>query len=383
MKVYLDNNATTPLDGGVKKRMNEVDDIYGNPSSLHSYGVRARSIVESGRKNIAEILNCSEDELIFTSGGTESDNIAIQGHIKKTYKKHIVTTRVEHHAVLNVFKYLEKNGYRVSWIDVDKKGRVKTSDIVKELNRNTALVSVILANNETGTVQPVKEISGAVKNYSEDIAVHTDAVQAMGKMPLDIKNLGVDMLSLSGHKFNGPKGTGLLYVKKSLNISPVMYGGHHEKGLKPGTENVAGIAGLAAAVKVAFERLDRTTQKILKLKKRLWKGINKNIDKVKLNGDWDSTLSNTLNVGFKNVEGESIVMMLDMEGIAVSTGSACTSETLEHSHVLKAMGVKAVFSQGSVRFSLGKANTVEDIDYVLEKLPPIIDRLRKMSPLKD
>ncbi|MGM0441562.1 MAG: cysteine desulfurase family protein [Elusimicrobiota bacterium] len=381
MEVYLDNNATTQLAKEVKKRINKVTDIYGNPSSLHKYGNRARNIVEKSRDKLSKILNCSAEEIIFTSGGTEADNIAILGYLKNSEKKHIVTTRVEHHAVLNVFKYLEKNGYDVTWLEVDENGRISPSQLKKALNKQTALVSIILANNEVGTVQPVKEAVKEVKDYSEDIMVHTDAVQAMGKMEINVSDMGVDLLSLSGHKFNGPKGTGLLYLKQGVNLSPIMFGGHHEHGLKPGTENVPGIAGLALAAGMASGGLESTTKKFYRLKKRLWNGISEKINNVRLNGNFDNTLSNTLNVSFKGVEGESIVMMLDMEGIAVSTGSACTSETLETSHVLKAMEVEPIFTQGAIRFSLGKDNTEEEIDYVIKKLPPIIDRLRKMSPV--
>ncbi|MFC2061932.1 cysteine desulfurase family protein [Elusimicrobiota bacterium] len=382
MKVYLDNNATTPLAEEVRKEMDEVQDSFGNPSSLHQFGVTARNIIDTARSRVSSALGCEVNEVVFTSGGTESDNLAIQGFLKSSKKKHIITSKVEHHAVLNLFKYLEKNGYTVSWIDVDEYGCIDPQEVVAELKDDTALVSIMMANNETGTIYPLKDITGKVKDFSSDIIVHTDAVQAFGKMALDVKDIGVDMMSVSAHKINGPKGMGALYIKKRTKVTQLVFGGHHEKGIRPGTENVAGIAGLGKAAEMAVKDMDKKNGKLLELKNKLKKGIESNIKNVKVNGHPERCLANTLNISFENVEGESIIMMLDMEGVGVSTGSACTSGTLESSHVLGAMGVDPVMSQGSIRFSLGKYNTEQEIDYVIEKLPPVIERLRKMSPLE-
>lgn len=346
--------------------------------------MKARNIVEKARRQVSESLGCDADEVIFTSGGTESNNIAIQGYLKFAKKKHIITSKIEHHAVLNVLKNFQKNGYEVRWIDVDKYGVVKVDEVIRALKDDTAFISIMMANNEVGTVQPIKEIVKRVKEYSQKIIIHTDAVQAFGKVHFNVKDIGVDMLSISAHKINGPKGVGALYIRKGLKIKKLFFGGHHERGLRAGTENVAGIAGFGVASKEAIGNLKENNIKLWKLRDRLQKGIEENIKNIKINSPSvsSSSLSNTLNISFRNVEGESIIMMLDMEGIAVSTGSACTSGTLEPSHVLLAMGVDAATSQGSIRFSLSKYNTSEEIDYVIEKLPPIIERLRKMSPLE-
>ncbi len=382
MKVYLDNNATTPVSDEVKKEMIFAIDIYGNPSSLHQFGVEARNIVEKARRRVAETLGCDGQEIIFTSGGTESDNLAVRGYLKTTSKKHIITSATEHHAVYNIFNELEKEGYRVTRIGVDKNGTVDINQLKEELTEDTAIVSIMLANNETGTVQPVGEIVSAVKSMFPHIIVHTDAVQALGKLKFSVKELGVDLLSVSAHKINGPKGIGALYIKKGVRIKHLVSGGHHEKNVRPGTENVAGIAGFGCAAEIAVSKIDEVNDILEKLKLKLIKGVKEKIKNIKINSDAEKTLSNTVNISFNNVEGESIIMMLDMDGIAVSTGSACTSGSLEPSHVLKAMGVDPVAAQGSIRFSMGKYTTEEEIDYLLEKLPPVIERLRKMSPLE-
>ncbi len=386
MKVYFDNNATTPLSSLVRKEMERAADNYGNPSSIHSFGVQARNIVEKSRRKIASALNCEADDIIFTSGGTESDNLAIFGTLsnlkKKTDKKHIITSRIEHHAVLNVFKYLEKNGYEVSWLDVDEYGSVNPEDVKKALRETTIFVSIMLANNEVGVIEPLKKITSLIKEKNPDIVVHTDSVQAFGKINCNVQNLGVDLLTISAHKINGPKGVGALYIRKGLKINKIVFGGHHERGIRPGTENVISIAGFGMAAELAQKEFDENNKKLQYLKDRLMAGIEKNIKNIKVNSHSEKCLSNTLNISFNNVEGEGIIMMLDMEGIAVSSGSACTSGSLETSHVMVAMRVNPVSAQGSIRFSLGKNNTSEEIDYVIEKLPPIIERLRKMSPLQ-
>ncbi len=382
MRVYLDNNSTTPISDEVKKEIVSAMDVYGNPSSLHQFGVEARNIVEKARLRIAQALGCDNQEIIFTGGGTESDNLAVRGYLKTTSKKHIITSAIEHHAVYNMFNELEKEGYRVSRIGVDKNGILDIEQLKEHLSEETAIVSIMLANNETGAVQPIAEVVSAVKSIYPHIIVHTDAVQAFGKMKFKVKDLGVDLLSVSAHKINGPKGVGALYVRKGVKIKHLVSGGHHERNIRPGTENVAGIAGFGLAAELSVSGIDRNNGQLEKLKIKFIKGIRESIDNITVNGDPEKTLSNTVNVSFNNVEGESVIMMLDMHGIAVSTGSACTSGSLEPSHVLKAMGADPVSSQGSIRFSMGKYTTEDEIDYLLEKLPSVIERLRKMSPLE-
>jgi len=382
MKVYLDNNSTTPLSPEAAEEIRKAEVFFGNPSSNHSDGMAAKNILEESRVRTARALGAKPEEIIFTSGGTESNNLAVLGVLEKTDKKHLITTKIEHHSVLNVFKKLEKRGYKVSWIGVDADGMVDIEKLMNEVTRDTALVSIMLANNEVGTVQPVDRIAKQIKEISEDIIVHTDAVQAIGKMPLSMDNLGVDLLSVSGHKIYGPKGTGALYVRKGTGIKSVFSGGHQENNLRPGTENVQGAAGLGRAAEEAAEKLKENIEHYAKLKKRLKQGILESVKNVTVNGSDENTLPNTLNLSFNNIEGESVIMMLDMEGIAVSTGSACTSDSLEPSHVLRAMGADPASAQGSVRFSIGKQNTEEEIDYVIEKIPPIVENLRRMSPLE-
>ncbi|NLB34970.1 MAG: IscS subfamily cysteine desulfurase [Elusimicrobia bacterium] len=382
MEVYLDNNATSPISEKVAEAIKDSFAYYANPSSVHSLGIRVRNFMDDARNKVALALGVSKEEIIFTSGGTESDNLAILGSLKKTSKKHIVTSLVEHHAVLNLFKQLEKEGYEVTYLPVDKDGIVDLDSLSDCLRPDTALVSIMYANNETGAIQPIEKAVQIVKNMSEKIIFHTDAVQAFGKLPLSLRSIPIDMASVSAHKINGPKGVGALYVRKGLKIMPLFRGGHHEYGMRPGTENIMGIAGFGAASDEAVENLSSSIEKYTFLKKRLWEGIYKTIPRVLLNGGLDKTLPNTLNVSFTNIEGESIIIMLDLEGIAVSSGSACTSGSLESSHVLSAMGVPAAAAQGSIRFSFGRYNTEEEVDYVLEKLPPIVSRLRAMSPLE-
>jgi cysteine desulfurase len=382
MNVYFDNNATTPVLDGVKKEVSRVMDIFANPSSLHGMGTDARSIIDLSRKTLSGSIGCEPEEIIFTSGGTESNNIAIQGFLKTSKKKHIITSKIEHHAVLNVFQYLSKNGYEVSWMAPDEDGIISAESVRHTLRPDTAFVSIMTANNEIGTIQPISEISKVIKEYSKEIVFHTDAVQALGKIDFDVKKMGVDMLSVSAHKINGPKGIGALYIRKGLKIKPVYFGGKHERSLRPGTENTHGIAGFGKAVESGFSGLDEKYEYVKKLRDLLRDGIEKSISNIKINGHREKVLPNTLNVSFRNVEGESIMMMLDMEGICVSTGSACSSGSLEPSHVLTSMGLDPADAQGSIRFSLGHFNTTEEVEYVLEKLPPVIERLRKMSPLE-
>ncbi len=381
-RIYLDHNATSPLDKRILEAMYPyLSEKFGNASSLHSFGQEARNAVEKARESVAALLNADPSEIIFTSGGTESDNMALKGYIWKNREKgnHIITSSIEHHAVLNPLKRLEKKGFKVTYLPVDGGGRVNPDDLKQAITADTILISIMMANNEVGVIEPIEELVKIARE--KGIAFHTDAVQAVGKIEVDVKKLGVDFLSLSAHKIYGPKGVGVLYIRKGERIEPLITGGHHERNLRAGTENVPGIVGLGEAAKIAREERIEEAERISQLRDRLEKGIMENIPHVRINGDVNNRLPNTLNVSFEYVEGESIILNLDLQGIAVSSGSACTSGSLEPSHVLLAMGVPPVPAQGSVRFSLGKDNTEEEIDRVLEVLPPIIDKLRKLSPL--
>lgn len=381
-QVYLDNNATTRMrDEVLEAMLPYLKDIYGNASSVHQFGRTARAAIDAARIKVAALLGAaSPEEIIFTSGGTESDNYAIKGvaYALKGKGNHIITSAIEHHAVYNTCKFLEKEGYKVTYLGVDQYGMINPDDLRKAITDKTILISIMYANNETGTIEPVEEIGKIAKE--KNIYFHTDAVQAVGKVPFSVKDMNIDLLAMSSHKIYGPKGMGALYMKKGVKATPQMYGGHHEMNKRAGTENVPGIVGLGKASELALKDMPEEG-KIKELRDYLFKGITSKIDDVKLNGHPEKRLPNTLNVSFTYLEGESIILNLDMEGIAASTGSACTSGTLMPSHVLSAMGVDAVNTQGSVRFSLGRDNTREEMDYVIGVLPPIIKRLRAMSPL--
>ena len=382
-RVYLDHNATSPMDPRVLEAMLPYyKERFGNASSVHEFGRTARMAVEDARDTVGKFINAANpNEIVFTSGGTESDNFAIKGitHALRKKGNHIITSLIEHGAVLNTCKFLEKEGFEVTYVPVDKYGVVDVDVLKNSLTDKTILVSVMLANNEVGTIEPLKEIAEIVQK--KGVLLHTDAVQAMGKIPVNVQELGVDLLSLSGHKIHAPKGVGALYIRKGVKITSYQHGGHHERARRAGTENVPGIVGLGKAIEIAQKDMKKDTDYILSLRERLYNGIKNNIKEVSLNGHPDKRLPNTLNIGFKYLEGESILLNLDLEGIAVSTGSACTSGTLEPSHVLTSMKVDPADAQGAIRFSLGKENTEEEIDYVIKALPPIIERLRKMSPL--
>jgi len=381
-KVYLDHNATTPTHPEVVKAMLPYyGKIYGNPSSIHQFGQEARKAIDEAREKVADFIGAIQEEIIFTSGGTEADNFAIKGiaYANEKKGKHIITSSIEHHAVLNPCKYLEKQGFQVTYLPVDKYGLVDPDEVEKAITKETILITIMHANNEIGTIEPIAEIGKIAKE--KGICLHTDAVQTVGKIPVNVNKLNIDSLSLSAHKIYGPKGIGGLYVHKGIRIQPLIEGGHHEKNRRAGTENVPAIVGLGKAVEIAKTTLDKESIYLTNLRDGLCSGIGEKIDSVYLNGHPGKRLPNTLNMSFEFVEGESIILNLDMKGIAVSSGSACTSGSLEPSHVLKAMGVEPAIAQGSVRFSLGKDNTEEDIDYVLEVLPEIIVRLRAMSPL--
>ncbi len=381
--VYLDNNATTRMREEVLEAMLPFyEATYGNASSIHQFGRAARVAVDRARQEVADLLGAaSPEEIIFTSGGTESDNFAVKGVAYALKKKgnHIITSAIEHSAILNASRALEKDGYKVTYLPVDKHGLVDPDKVDKAITDKTILISIMYANNEVGTIEPVNEIGAIAK--SRGIYFHTDAVQAIGKVPLEVKNMPVDLMSMSAHKIYGPKGVGAIYIRKSTKISAIMHGGHQEIGKRAGTENVPGLVGLGKAAELAKIEVSQEAKKLRELRDYLYKGITGSIPHTRLNGDPEKRLPNTVNIGFKYLEGESIMLNLDMEGIAVSTGSACTSGTLEPSHVLTAMGVDAADAQGSIRFSLGRDNTKEEIDYVVSALSPIIQRLREMSPL--
>jgi len=378
--IYVDNNATTRVAPEVLEEMLPYfSEFYGNPSSMHTFGGMVEHKVAEARERVGRLLGASPEEIIFTSCGTESDSTAIRAAIlSNPNKKHIVTSRVEHPAVKNLYEYLSKNGYRVTFVPVDRKGRLDLDYLYKSLDEDTAIVSIMWANNESGVIFPIEEIGGVLKE--KGIVFHTDAVQAVGKIPMDLKNTSVDMLSLSGHKLHGPKGVGALYVRKGTKYSPFLIGGHQEKGRRGGTENVASIIGLGKASELAGANLSDENTRIKRLRDKLENEILKRVPNTMINGDRDNRLPNTTSIAFEYVEGESILLMMDEYGICASSGSACTSGSLEPSHVLRAMGVPFTAAHGSIRFSLSIYNTEKEIDFIIEKLPPIIERLRELSP---
>ncbi|MGC9436278.1 MAG: cysteine desulfurase NifS [Methanomicrobiales archaeon] len=381
-QIYMDHAATTPTHPDVVAAMRPYfTDRFGNPSSLYGRATVAREAVAGARGQVAAALGADPDEIFFTAGGTESDNWAIKGAAAARKKEgdHIITTAIEHHAVLHTCQYLEEQGYRVTYLPVDGHGRVDPADVEEAITPATTLISVMAANNEVGTLQPVAEIGEIARNHG--ILFHTDAVQAIGAVPIDVDDLNADLLSLSAHKFYGPKGTGALYIRKGTRIHNLIHGGGQERRRRAGTENVPGIVGLGAAIERATADIGGHTRPIAALRDRLIAGILETIPESRLNGHPTGRLPNNVNVAFRYVEGESILLMLDHHGIAASTGSACTSATLEPSHVLLALGLSHEEAHGSLRLTLGEANTDEDVDAVLAVLPGIIERLRSMSPL--
>ncbi len=379
-RIYMDHNATTPLREEVLEAMLPyLREAFGNASSLHTYGMQARRAIEAAREQVATALGARPREIVFSGCGTESDNHAIKGIARGDRGDHVITSQIEHKAVLETCQYLEKQGVRVTYLPVDEYGMVSAADVAQAITGQTVLVSVMFANNEVGTIQPIAEIGRVCQERG--ICFHTDAVQAVGKLPFDVKELGIDMLSLSAHKFYGPKGVGALYVRKGLKVDSLLHGGHQERGRRAATENVASIVGLGKAIELRLEEMAPEAERLTALRERLYSGITERIDHVHLNGHPTERLPGTLDVGFEYIEGEGIIIGLDIAGVAVSSGSACTSASLEASHVLLAMGVEAGLAQGSIRFSLGRGNTGADVDYVLETLPPIVERLRSMSML--
>ncbi|MFW9988563.1 MAG: cysteine desulfurase family protein [Candidatus Odinarchaeota archaeon] len=388
--IYLDNAATTPMDPRVIDEINKhFLETYGNSSSLHSIGQKAGQVLSKSREIIASFINANRDDIFFTSSGTEADNLAIFGVASKNKERgnHIITSSIEHHAVENPYKELEKNGFELTFLPVDKYGLIDLIDLEDTITSKTLLMSIMFANNEIGTIEPIKEIGIIAKKHN--IIFHTDAVQAFGKVPIDVNDMNIDLLSASAHKLYGPKGVGLLYIRnKGIRegwgkfIDPIMYGGGHERNMRPSTVNVPGIAGFAKAVEIAKSEMELESQRQIKLRDKIINWITKNIEDTYLNGHPTKRLPNNVNIIFKYIEGESIVLDLDSEGIATSTGSACSSESLEPSHILLAIGIKPEDAHGSLRISIGRFTSEEDIDYFLEKLPPIIERLRKISPIK-
>ena len=378
--IYFDNNATTAVSREVFEEMKPYFcEYYGNPSSMHSFGGNVSKKIAQARQRVARLVGCEEEEIIFTSGGTESDNAAIVGSAAAFKgRKKIITSGVEHQAVLEACRGLESRGYEIVEIGVDSKGRLDAAELKDQLDDNTAVVSIMHANNETGTIFEIEKIAEMVT--SKGINFHTDAVQAVGKLGLDLSKSCVSMLSLSGHKLHGPKGVGVLYVRKGTRFSPFMRGGHQEGGRRAGTENVPGIIGLGKACEMAGKNLRKEKTYVKGLRDRLEKGLLERCEDCFVNGDVENRLVNTSNISFEYIEGESILMMLDSCGICASSGSACTSGSLEPSHVLRAMGVPFTAAHGSIRFSLSVYNTEAEVDYALEKVPQIISRLREMSP---
>ncbi len=383
-QVYLDNNATCMVSPGVRDVMLPFfGELYGNPSSMHNFGGQVAVHVKAAREKVAALLNASPEEIVFTSCGTESDNHAIRGVLEANpEKKHIVTTKVEHPAVLNVYRFLEKKkGYRVTILPVSKQGDLNLDELRAALTPDTAILSVMAANNETGTLFPIDEIGAIAKE--KGVIFHTDAVQAVGKIPIDLKKIPADLLSLSGHKLHTPKGIGALFIRKGTRINPFMIGGHQENGRRAGTENVPYVVALGKACEEAMNDIFEENNRVRKLRDKLEEGLRSAIRHTHINGNPRWRLPNTSNIGFEFIEGEAILLHLSAAGIAASSGSACTSGSLEPSHVLMAMETPFSYAHGSVRFSLSKFTTEEEIDYALKVIPPVIQKLREMSPFYD
>ena len=388
--VYLDYAATTPMDPRVIEEVNKhFRETYGNSSSLHSIGQKAAQTLVKSRQTVASLINAQRDEIFFTSSGTEADNLAILGVAFKNKSRgnHIITSAIEHYAVDNACKQLEKKGFKVTFLSVDKTGLINLKELEDKITDKTILISVMFANNEIGTIEPIKEIGKIAKNH--DIIFHTDAVQAFGKVPINLDEMNIDLLSATAHKLYGPKGVGMLYIRnKGIRdgwgkyIEPIMYGGGHEQDMRPSTVNIPGIAGFAKAVEIAKEEMPKEIKRETKLRDKIIQTVLNDIEDSYLNGHPTQRLPNNVNLGIRFIEGESIVLDLDGEGIATSTGSACSSKSLEPSHVLLAIGLRPEEAHGSLRATVGRFTTEDDVDYFLEKLPPIIERLRKMSPLK-
>ena len=382
--VYMDNSATTAVKQEVLDQMMPIfTEIYGNPSSIHQAGQIARVYVDKARMQVASLLNASLDEIYFTAGGSESDNWALKGVAEKYRKKgnHIITTKIEHHAILHTCEYLEKQGYEVTYLDVDEYGVVDLEQLKKSITDQTILISVMFANNEIGTIQPIEEIGKIAKEHK--ILFHTDAVQAIGNVDIDVHKLNIDMLSMSGHKIHAPMGIGVLYIRKGLILPNLIHGGAQERKRRAGTENVPGIVGLGKACEIAKQHMENHIAHCTKLRDRLIEKVTQKIPYTLVTGSLEHRLPGLASFCFKYIEGEALLLSLDMKGIAGSSGSACTSGSLDPSHVLMALGLKHEIAHGSLRLSLSDFNTEEEVDYVVEELAVIVQRLRNMSPLYD
>ncbi len=383
--VYMDNNATTPLHPEVRKAMTEAMEVFGNPSSLHEYGRGARKLVESARTQVASFIGANPDELVFVGSGSEANNtvlsiVACQSRAcEHNYGRssEIVTTKIEHPCILETSKCLQERGAHVQYLDVDREGKIDLGQLQTTVTDKTRLVSVMMANNEIGTIQDIREIAGIV--HERGALFHTDAVQAVGKIPVNVRDLGVDFLTLSGHKIYGPKGVGALFIKKGSPFCPLIRGGHQERGRRAGTENTLGIVGLGKAIEMRSLEMEAEAKRLRELKATLKDGIEKKIPDVRFVGHPTDCLPGTLNVSFEGAEGESILLYLDLEGIAVSTGSACASGSLDPSHVILATGLPVEWAHGSIRISIGRDNTREDVEYMIEVLPRVIEKIRQMS----
>ncbi|HSG30539.1 MAG TPA: cysteine desulfurase NifS [Thermodesulfobacteriota bacterium] len=379
-KVYLDYNATTPVDPRVLEVMIPyMKDMYGNPSSVHSFGGDSKAALDDAREQVAELIGARQRDIYFTTGGSESNNFAIKGiaYQLKDKGRHLITTQVEHASVLETFKYLESEGYKVIYLPIDRDGMLDLDELRDVICEDTILVSIIYANNETGVIFPLDQISEITKE--QGVLLHTDAVQAVGKIEINLKELPVDLLSLSSHKLYGPKGAGALYMRKGVDLSPLIHGGGQERGKRSGTENVPAIAGFGKAAELIIDDIEAENNRLSALRDKLHKKITNSIDGVSLNGHLENRLSNTLNLNFDNTEGESLVMNLDIEGVAVSTGSACSEGNVDPSHVLLAMGLTKEQAISSLRFSFGRFSKESDIDLVLDKLPAIVERIRYIN----
>lgn len=380
--MYFDNAATTRLDDEVLQEMLPyLKENYGNASSIYKLGRESRKAVEESRERISKVLNCKPNEIYFTAGGSESDNTAIKGIAKANKKKgnHIITSKIEHPAVLETCKQLEKEGFEITYISVDENGIVDLEELKKSIKPTTILITIMFANNEIGTIQPIEEIGKIAKE--SNIYFHTDAVQAVGNAKIDVQKLNIDSLSLSGHKIYGPKGIGALYVKTGVKFEKFIDGGHQERNKRAGTENVAGIVGIGKSIELAYENLNEHNKKIKELRDYYVEQVKEKIPYIKINGDMEKRLPGNCNISFKFIEGEGLLLNLDLKGICASSGSACTSGSLDPSHVLLAIGLPHEIAHGSLRISIGKYNTKEEIDYLVENLVEIVNRLREMSPL--
>lgn len=381
-KIYMDNAATTPVRQEVLNIMIPYfTEFYGNASSIYGMAKESRKAMEVAREKVATAIGGTAGEIYFTAGGSESDNMALRGIAESCQKKgkHIITTNIEHHAILHTTEYLEKKGYEITYLAVDEYGKIDLKELEDSIREDTILISIMFANNEIGTIQPIKEI-GAIAR-SKKVLFHTDAVQAIGHIPVDVVDMNIDLLSLSGHKLGAPKGIGALYIKKGVAITPLIYGGAQEKRKRAGTENIPAIVGLGEAISLCVAEMEAETKRLIKLRDQLINGILETIGESRLNGHPVDRLPGNCNISFGYIEGESLLLLLDAMGIACSSGSACTSGSLDPSHVLMALGLTHEWAHGSLRLTLDRMNTEEEVLYVLEKLPPIVERLRAMSPL--